>query len=313
MLFASTWWKWELDSRLRYSWGMGNLPFDFAVENFPLAETSLYKVGGPAKLALIPRTRAEVEEAFAWLRTQDLPKIVLGGGSNVLIADEGFPGIVIFTNELKALEALGDDRYFVEGGLALDTLVSEVLIANNYKGTGALTGIPGTVGGAIYMNAGTVNGTICELMDSVDVVTEEGIRTVQMEPSRYRYRGQSFCPPSGLILSGTFRFEKAEEDQQAIYDRYIERRRQTQPQGNSCGSVFKNPEGGHAGRLIESCGLKGTRHGGAVVSEVHANFIVNDRGATCADILELIRLCKSRVLEEFDIELQEEVKFFGAH
>ena len=88
MLFASTWWKWELDSRLRYSWGMGNLPFDFAVENFPLAETSLYKVGGPAKLALIPRTRAEVEEAFAWLHTQDLPKIVLGGGSNVLCGDD---------------------------------------------------------------------------------------------------------------------------------------------------------------------------------------------------------------------------------
>ena len=309
---ASMQWKWELDSRLRYSWGMGNLPFDFAVENFPLAGASLYKVGGPAKLALLPRTRAEAVEAFAWLCTQDLPKIVLGGGSNVLIADEGFPGIVIFTNELKALQALGDGRFFVEGGVVLDTLVREGIIANNYEGTGALTGIPGTVGGAIYMNAGTVNGSICELMDSVDVLTEEGLRTVQMEPSLYSYRDQGFCPPSGLILAGSFRFEKAEEDQQAIYDRYIERRRRTQPQGNSCGSVFKNPEGEHAGRLIESCGLKGTRHGGAVISEMHANFIVNDSGATCADILELIELCKRRVREEFGIELQEEVKIFGA-
>ncbi len=303
-------WKWELGARLRYSLGMGNLPFDFAVENFPLAGASLYKVGGPAKLALIPRTRAEAEEAFAWLRTQHLPKIVLGGGSNVLIADEGFPGIVIFTTKLTALEPLGDDRFFVEGGVVLDTLVREVIIANNYEGTGALTGIPGTVGGAIYMNAGTVNGSICELMESVDVATEDGVRTVQMEPRLYSYRDQSFCPPSGLILAGSFRFEKAEEDQQAIYDRYIERRRQTQPQGNSCGSVFKNPEGEHAGRLIESCGLKGTRRGGAVISEVHANFIVNDRGAKCADILELIDLCKRRVREEFDIELQEEVKIF---
>ncbi|MCH8203993.1 MAG: UDP-N-acetylmuramate dehydrogenase [Candidatus Hydrogenedentes bacterium] len=291
---------------------MGNLPFDFAVENYPLAGASLYQVGGPARLALIPRTRGEVEEAYAWLRTQDLPTIVLGGGSNVLISDAGFPGIVIFTNEIKALEALGGDRFLVEGGLALDTLVREVILANNYEGAGALTGIPGTVGGAIYMNAGTVNGSICELMESVEVITEDGVREIPMEPSIYSYRAQTFCPPKGLILSATFRLRKAEEDQQAIYDHYIERRRQTQPQGNSCGSVFKNPEGEHAGRLIESCGLKGTRHGGAVISDLHANFIVNDQGATCADILSLIDLCKRRVLEKFDIELQEEVKVFGA-
>ena len=291
---------------------MGNLPFDFAVENYPLAGASLYQVGGPARLALIPRTRGEVEEAYAWLRTQDLPTIVLGGGSNVLISDAGFPGIVIFTNEIKALEALGGDRFLVEGGLALDTLVREVILANNYEGTGALTGIPGSVGGAIYMNAGTVNGSICELMESVEVITEDGVREIRMEPSIYSYRDQTFCPPNGLILSGTFRFETSEEDQQSIYDRYIERRRRTQPQGNSCGSVFKNPEGEHAGRLIESCGLKGTRRNGAVISKLHANFIVNDRDATCDDILWLIALCKRCVQEKFGIELQEEVKIFSA-
>ena len=291
---------------------MGTVPFDFAEEEYPLAEASLYKVGGSAKIALLPRNRAEVEAAYAWVQSQDLPVIVLGGGSNVLIADEGFPGIVIFTNGLDRIEALGDDRFLVEGGGALDTLVREVLLAGNYDGTGALTGIPGTVGGAIYMNAGTANGTICELLESVDLITEEGARTVAMEPSLYSYRGQRFCPPTGLILSGEFQFHRAEEDQQAVYDRYIDRRRRTQPEGNSCGSVFKNPENDHAGRLIEACGLKGTRRGGAVISDLHANFIVNDNQASCADILSLIELCKTRVREKHGIELEEEVKIFGA-
>jgi UDP-N-acetylmuramate dehydrogenase len=133
-----------------------------------------------------------------------------------------------------------------------------------------------------------------------------------MHESLYSYRGQSFCPPSGLILGGHFKFEVAEENQQAIYDHYMDRRRRTQPKGNSCGSVFKNPPGQHAGRLIEACGLKGTRHGGAVISDMHANFIINDNDAKCTDILALIALAKKTVREKFGVELEEEVKIFGA-
>lgn len=302
---------WEQIEGFGYAWSMGKLPFDFAVENYPLAEASLYKVGGPAELALLPRTRAEAEQAYAWLRTQDAPKIVLGGGSNVLIADSGFPGIVVFTTHLTELAPLGGDRYFVEGGVVLDRLVRDVILAQNYEGAGGLTGIPGSVGGAIYMNAGTVNGSICQLIETVDVVTEEGTKTIPMSPELYSYRGQTFCPPRGLILSAVFQFEPSDEDQRAIYNRYIERRKRTQPKGNSCGSVFKNPPGEHAGRLIEACGLKGTRHGGAVISEMHANFIVNDRGATCADILTLMDLCKRSVRDRFGVELEEEVRIFG--
>jgi len=292
---------------------MGDYPFDFAIENYPLAEASLYKVGGPARLALVPRTIPEAEAAYRWLRTRPEPKIVLGGGSNVLIADEGFPGIVIFTTHLTGIDALGGDRYYVEGGVILDKVVRETIIANNYKGTGGLTGIPGTVGGAIYMNAGTVNGSICQLMESVTIITEKGTSTVPMDPSLYSYRGQTFCPPSGLILSGLFKFEKATEDQRAIYDHYIARRKRTQPPGNSCGSVFKNPPNDHSGRLIEACGLKGMRYGGAVISELHGNFIVNDRNATAKDILYLIAFCKKTVKEKFGVDLEEEVKIFGAN
>jgi UDP-N-acetylmuramate dehydrogenase len=282
-------------------------PFSFAYSDYPLAPLTLYNVGGPARLALIPRTADEALEACRWMAGQDLPRIVFGGGSNVLVADEGFPGIILVTTELTRLDDLGDDRYLVEGGAELDHVVREVMLANNYAGVGGLTGIPGTVGGAIYMNAGTVKGSTCDLLESVDIVTPEGPRTIPMDPSLYGYRGQTFCPRDGLILSGLFRFERAEEDQQAIYDRYIDRRKHTQPQGQCCGSVFKNPPDEHSGRLIEACGLKGTRRGGAVISDVHANFIMNDDNATAADILWLIDLCKRTVKERFDIDLQEEV------
>ncbi|MCH7910501.1 MAG: UDP-N-acetylmuramate dehydrogenase [Candidatus Hydrogenedentes bacterium] len=287
---------------------MASAPFEFARENYPLAPHTLYKVGGSAALALLPATHEEVVAAYQWMRQQPGPKLVLGGGSNVLISDSGFPGTVLFCGCLDEIEALGENRYRVEGGVALDRLVREVLIANDFEGTGGLTGIPGSVGGAIFMNAGTVNGTICQLMESVDILEAGDPQHIAMDESLYGYRGQRFCSPGGLILGGIFRFRKAEKDQQAIYDHYIERRREKQPQGNSCGSVFKNPEDNHAGQLIESCGLKGTRRGGAAISDLHANFIVNEGGATCTDILELIELCKRTVLEQHGIQLEEEVK-----
>ncbi|MEX2015663.1 MAG: hypothetical protein WD873_03430, partial [Candidatus Hydrogenedentales bacterium] len=160
-------------------------------------------------------------------------------------------------------------------------------------------------------NAGTVKGSICQLMESVDIVTPEGRKRIPMDESLYGYRGQVFCGPGELILQGHFKLERAEDDQRAIYDRYIKRRKETQPKGNSCGSVFKNPPGDHAGRLIESCGLKGTRRGGAVISDMHANFILNEGDASSNDILALIKLAKETVRERCGIELQEEVRIFG--
>lgn len=290
---------------------MSSIPLEFAVENYPLAPQTLYHVGGPAKVALIPRNDEEVRQAYAWMKTRDEPKLILGGGSNVLIADEGFPGIVLFSSALTAIESLGNDTYAVEGGADLDAFVRGVILAHNYEGTGGLTGIPGSVGGAIFMNAGTVNGSICGLLESVEIADDTGIYSVPIDPSLYGYRGQRFCPPGGLIVRGRFRLTKAEEDQRAIYDRYIQRRKDTQPTGYSCGSVFKNPQGEHAGNLIEQCGLKGSRQGGAVISDLHANFILNDNDATSGDILTLIQKAKTAVQEKFGITLEEEVRMYG--
>ena len=181
------------------------------------------------------------------------------------------------------------------------------MLPNNYDGVGGLTGIPGTVGGAIYMNAGTVNGTTCQWLESVEVAGDGGSRTVTMDASCYGYRGQSFCPPGSLILQGVFRFRAAKADQRAVYEHYMQRRREKQPQGYCCGSVFKNPPGDHAGRLLEACGLKGTRRGGAVISPVHANFIMNEGGAAFDDILGLIRLCQTTVKQQCGVDLECEV------
>lgn len=283
-------------------------PFEFAVEQYPLAEATLYKVGGPARLALFPRNALEAQAAHAWMLAQPGPRLVLGNGSNVLIADDGFPGIVLFTTRLDALEPLACDRYSVAGGVDLDRLVRTVMVAHNYEGTGALAGIPGTVGGAIYMNAGTANGATCEFLEFVELITANGLVTVAMGPSLYGYREQRFCHQDDLILQGVFHFSTSDSDQQAVYDHYMERRRERQPQGRCCGSVFKNPPGDHAGRLIEACGLKGTRRGDAIISPIHANFIMNEGHATCQDILWLIALCKRTVRERFGIELTEEVR-----
>jgi len=286
--------------------------FEFAHENYPLAPLTLYKVGGPARLALVPRTVDEACEAYEWMLTQPGRKAVLGGGSNVLISDEGFPGIVLITSGIDRIVDLGEDRFYVEAGAQLSTVVTDIMLPNNYDLVGGLTGIPGSVGGAMYMNAGTVNGTVCQVLESVEVITpNEGRHTVAMEESLYGYRGQKYCPPGGLLLSGIFAFWKAEENQQPIYDHYIERRQRTQPKGNCCGSVFKNPEGEHAGRLIEACGLKGTRHGGAVISDIHANFILNENNATAGDILALIDIARTAVKNKFGFDLETEVVYIG--
>ncbi len=283
-------------------------PFDFSRLDYPLAECTLYNIGGPAKVALLPRTDEEVEQAYQWMNAQPGKKLIIGGGSNVLINDEGYDGIVLFTTQLLRMEDLGDHRFYVGSGCELDDMVRQIMLKHNYDGVGGFTGIPGSVGGAIYMNAGTVKGSTCQWMESVNVMKPAGRTTIPMTPERYSYRGQTFCEPGDVILGGTFQFTPAEADQQAIYDRYKQRRLEKQPQGHSCGSVFKNPEGNHAGHLIESCGLKGTRIGGAVISPMHANFIINEGTATFRDVLDLIALAKKTVAKQHGVALEEEVR-----
>lgn len=283
-------------------------PFPFARADYPLAPATRYNIGGPARLALLPETEDDAAAAHAWMLRQPGPHLVLGGGSNVLVADAGFPGIVLLTTRLTRLDDLGGDRWRAGAGLALSALVRDVMLARNYAGVGALTGIPGSVGGAIFMNAGTVNGSACQFLETADLLGAGGRRAVVLTPDLYDYRSQRFCGPDDVILGGVFRFFPSPEDQRPVFEHYMARRREKQPRGFCCGSVFKNPPGDHAGRLIEACGLKGERRGGAVISPLHANFIMNEDGATFADVMALIQLVKERVRGRFGVTLEEEVR-----
>lgn len=284
------------------------LSLPFCHTDYPLAPHTYYNIGGSADFVLIPRNEEEMEQAYSLLKTTFYPHFVLGGGTNVLISDKGFRGIILFTSQLKKFQELGNDRYFVSGGIELQWVVKEVLLKNNYEGVGALTGIPGSIGGALYMNAGTVNGCVCEWVEKVFLLTSNGKIEIQMEPKLYSYRSQTFCSGNDLILGAIFHFKRADTNQYSIYEHYINRRKEKQPQGNCCGSVFKNPTGTHAGRLIEECGLKGTRLGGAIISPIHANFIVNENNAKFDDVFLLIQLVKEKVREKFGIILEEEVR-----
>ncbi|RKY23904.1 MAG: UDP-N-acetylenolpyruvoylglucosamine reductase [Planctomycetota bacterium] len=290
---------------------MNHPEFEFAYIDYPLAPHTYYKIGGPANVALLPRTDDEARQAYAWMMEQPLPRLVIGGGSNLLIHDSGFPGIVLFTTLLRRFDELGGGRYRVAAGLVLSEMVREVMLPNNYGGVGGLVGIPGTVGGAIFMNAGTSNGSTCKLLESVDVLKPSMLDRVAITEDHYGYRSQTFCTPDDVILNGVFHFTQASEDQQAIYDHYQKRRMEKLPQGRCCGSVFKNPPEEHAGRLIEACGLKGTRKGGAVISPRHANFIMNENNASCEDVLYLIRLVEQTVRADRGIELEREVRIIA--
>ena len=287
---------------------MSGPPFPFARQNYSLAPHTLYRIGGAAQWALFPKNKGEAETAFTWCIAHGMPCLIMGAGSNLLIDDKGVDGAVLFTTELKDAETCGTHCYRLGAGLPLADIVRSIMLPNNYAGVGALTGIPGTLGGALFMNAGTVNGSICEFTKSVYMLTPEGPVTISMQPELYSYRGQCFCGADRVIIEAELIFTPSDKDESAVYRHYIQRRQDTQPQGWCCGSVFKNPPGEHAGRLIEACGLKGTRNGGAVISEKHANFIMNEDNATFEDVLGLIQLVKDTVYNKFGVNLEEEVR-----
>ncbi|MCA1902772.1 MAG: UDP-N-acetylmuramate dehydrogenase [Candidatus Hydrogenedens sp.] len=284
------------------------LSLRFVYRDYPLAPHTYYNIGGCADIAMIPINEEEMALAYRYFQEFSLPRFILGGGTNVLISDKGFRGLVLITCAYQQIQSLGGDRYYITSGVELQRIVKEIMLENNYEGVGALTGIPGTVGGALFMNAGTVNGCICEWAEEVHLLSSGGLRMVSMCPSLYSYRSQKFCSTEDLILGAVFHFRESDKDQRPIYEHYISRRKEKQPEGHCCGSVFKNPPNEHAGKLIEDCGLKGYRYGGAVISPVHANFIMNEGNASFNDVLYLIRLAKHKVLEKFNICLEEEVR-----
>jgi UDP-N-acetylmuramate dehydrogenase len=277
-----------------------------------VAKLGFWRLGGPVDVWVEVPSRAQLEGVMAL----GAPVTVLGNGSNSLVSDAGLRGVGIrLAGELREArfgeDALGP-RVEAGGGLLNAVLLRRVEQAG-LGGLAALAGVPGTVGGAIRLNAGTALGEIGAAVLSVDVVLPGGqSRTLQAEDLCFRYR-HATLPEGAVVVAAALRLRaEGVEEERAAIAHHLQRRKATQPlELPSCGSVFKNPPGDHAGRLIEAAGLKGARRGDAQISEKHANFIVNLGHATAADVLALIRLARDTVREQTGVVLEPEVHVLG--
>jgi UDP-N-acetylmuramate dehydrogenase len=282
-----------------------------------LAPWTSLRVGGPAELLVRPRTANALVTLLARARAEGIAVHVLGGGANTLVGDLGVPGITIklpsdlFPEEVQPSGAGGGGRVTLGAGAAIVRLIN-AMRTRGWVGAEFLAGIPGTIGGAVAMNAGTKQGECKRVLDAVELATADGIGWVPRSALTIHYRYTEL--PAGAILTRA-RFHLPEGDveaSRAAMDADLGYRKRTQPLSQpNCGSVFQNPPGDHAGRLIDSVGLKGTVLGGAQISPLHANWIVNLGRARAADVVGLIERAQARVREATGIVLVPEVKRVG--
>ena len=278
-----------------------------------LAHRTSYRIGGPAALSVTAHTYPALVRAIEVLDHEEVDWVVLGRGTNVLVSDKGFSGCVVrLGREFSRISFEEDCEVSAGGSVLLTKLVNECQ-SKGLSGLEPCVGIPGTVGGAVSMDAGTRDEWISRHISSV-VTYRPGTGLVRYEKNdiEWGYRYTSI-PAGEVILEASFLLsERDPKEIAADMEQRISRRRRKQPMGKpTCGSVFRNPPGESAGKLVESCGLKGYAAGGAQVSETHANFVVNNRGATANDVLLVMQKMHSDVLERHGINLLPEVKFLG--
>ena len=280
---------------------------------FPLAPLTSFRIGGPAALYLEPQSTDDLVAVGHAVRESGLPFVVLGKGSNVLVADDGFPGLVLRLGKGFRWTARAGNRLTAGGAMPLPAL-SGVALAHTLAGLEFGVAIPASLGGAVRMNAGAHGHSLDEVVEQVELFSlrSGSPRTVPAGEAGFRYRG-SALPEDAVVVAATVSLRAGERaDIRRLMEEARAWRRATQPLAEpNCGSVFKNPPGGHAARMIEDLGLKGTAVGGATVSAKHANFIVTSPGARATDVVELIRLIQRRVGERHGTTLEPEVHLVG--
>lgn len=278
-----------------------------------MARHTTYRIGGPAALFIECASVSDLALATTVLAEEELSWTVLGKGSNVLVSDEGYDGAILTLGRDFKRHSLEGEHLKTGAAVILAAAVRDAFSAGR-TGLEFAVGIPGTVGGALAMNAGSRDEWIGSIVESVTVfVPGSGLVGIRGPEITWGYR-QSGLAQRGIIVEAALRVEEGDEVHiRRSMEASLRRRKRSQPLGMpSAGSVFVNPEGDSAGRLIEASGLKGRQIGGAAVSDIHANFIVNVGGATAADVVELIRTVRDTVKDLHDIELRPEVRFLGA-
>jgi UDP-N-acetylmuramate dehydrogenase len=292
--------------------------------NAPLARYTSARVGGPADGLLEVRSADELAQAASQLWALGLPFAILGGGSNVLVSEAGFRGVVVLnkTRQVRFDEQSQPPGVWAESGANFGALARKAA----QRGLGGLewaAGIPGSVGGAVFGNAGAHGGDmagsllLAEILHRTDAAPRREVWA--LETLGFEYRSSRLkrsvglkAQPEAVVLAARLRLEPGDPaDLQARIEDYVAHRRRTQPPGASMGSMFKNPPGDYAGRLIEAAGLKGTRVGDAQISDLHANFFINLGKASAGDILTLIQRAHQAVAEKFGVRLELEIELFG--
>ncbi|MCI8304166.1 MAG: UDP-N-acetylmuramate dehydrogenase [Lawsonibacter sp.] len=276
----------------------------------PMSRHTTFRIGGPAALMALPKTGGEAEAAVKAARELGVEPFFLGNGSNLLVADRGYPGFVVkLGGEFEEIREAGCG--LEAGSAVLLSRLSNALLERGLTGMEFASGIPGSVGGAVMMNAGAYGGEIAQAVEEVTFLDEAGeICTISAAECGFGYRKSVFSHRRCLILRARFRLEQGDPASiRARMDELNAQRRAKQPlEYPSAGSMFKRPPGHFAAALIDQCGLKGLTVGGAQVSEKHAGFVVNRGGAACADVLELVRQVKEAVLRQTGVELEMEVR-----
>jgi UDP-N-acetylmuramate dehydrogenase len=281
----------------------------------PLARHTSLRIGGPAEAMATPKDREELSACLAICTEYDLPTRVLGAGFNVLIGEAGLPGVVLRLKKLRSIQRIATDAISVEAGASHATL-TRYCIEHALSGLEFGAGIPGTLGGWLAMNAGIGVREIKDVVRSIELMDSAGVlgAPIARVDLDFRYRELRGLPAHSVLVAAVLQIEKSERAKvQSEVDRLLAQRQATQPTDiPSCGSVFRNPPGDYAGRLIEAAGLKGKREGAAEISMVHANFIVNHGGATARDVLRLIEHARKKVADMTGIELETEVQLIGS-
>jgi UDP-N-acetylmuramate dehydrogenase len=278
----------------------------------PLSRFTSLRVGGAADALASPPDREALARTLRACAEHRLPVTLLGSGFNTLVRDGGVEGVVLRLAALREIRREGTDLV-AEAGVSHASLTRHCT-QQGLAGLEFAAGIPGTVGGWIAMNAGVPGREVKDAVRAVEVMEADGAsRCLPADALRFEYRRAPGLPAGAVVVAAAFRVrESSPEEVQGEVDRHLEKRARTQPlDAPSCGSVFKNPPGDFAGRLIEAAGLKGARSGGAEISQVHANFIVNRGGATARDVLDLIDRARREVRLRSGVELEPEVRIVG--
>lgn len=282
------------------------------LSNEPMSRHTTFKIGGNAEAFVSVKNEEELLFAVDEAKRQGVPYYIIGKGSDLLVSDNGIKGAVICLQQMRGIDISGN-TVTVMSGQSMQFLCAE-LQKRGLSGLEFAYGIPGTVGGAVYMNAGAYGGEIKDCIISARYLDKSGeIKSIDKDNMCLSYRKSIFQENGGIIISATFKLENGEpESILAKMEDYLLRRKEKQPLNfPSAGSVFRRPEGNFAGTLIEKSGLKGARFGGAQVSNKHAGFIVNTGGATSEDVRNLIKKIQEKVFEDSGVNLETEVIFIG--